>query len=115
LLERAKLEGDFLVVGVNTDEWMEQFKCPPVIPWAQRAEIINSLKCVDRIVSSTGTPTYETLRGYGVNKIVVGSSWHDPACGLRKCFENLEKKGIKLIVLEATPGVSTTLIKETLK
>jgi len=115
LLERAKLEGDFLIVGVNTDEWMLKFKHVPTIPWEQRAEIIGSLKCVDRVVPHSGIPTFETLQEYGVDKIIIGSTWYDSSCGTVKCFEHLIERGIEFGILEATPNVSTSQIRETIR
>jgi rfaE bifunctional protein nucleotidyltransferase chain/domain len=51
-LEAARAEGDFLVVGVNSDRSVRAAKGPgrPVIPEAERAEIVAALACVDAVV-----------------------------------------------------------------
>jgi D-glycero-beta-D-manno-heptose 1-phosphate adenylyltransferase len=51
-LEDAKCRGGFLVVGVNSDASVRLSKGPqrPVIPEAERAEIVASLACVDLVV-----------------------------------------------------------------
>ena len=49
LLETARSYGDFLIVGVNSDESVRRLKGPdrPVVPEAERAEMIAALGCVD--------------------------------------------------------------------
>jgi rfaE bifunctional protein nucleotidyltransferase chain/domain len=51
-LEGAKAEADLLVVAVNSDVSTRLNKGParPVIPEAERAEIVASLRCVDHVV-----------------------------------------------------------------
>jgi rfaE bifunctional protein nucleotidyltransferase chain/domain len=51
-LEGAKAEADLLVVAVNSDLSTRLNKGPgrPVIPEAERAEIVAGLRCVDHVV-----------------------------------------------------------------
>jgi rfaE bifunctional protein nucleotidyltransferase chain/domain len=51
-LQAARREGDFLVVGVNSDESVRLSKGPsrPVVPEDERAEIVAALSCVDAVV-----------------------------------------------------------------
>jgi rfaE bifunctional protein nucleotidyltransferase chain/domain len=51
-LEAARLEGDWLAVGVNTDRSVRAAKGPgrPVVPERERAEIVAALACVDAVV-----------------------------------------------------------------
>lgn len=51
-LEGAKAEADLLVVAVNSDLSTRLNKGPsrPVIPEAERAEIVAALRCVDHVV-----------------------------------------------------------------
>jgi rfaE bifunctional protein nucleotidyltransferase chain/domain len=51
-LEAARAEGDWLVVGVNSDESVRRTKGParPIVPEQERAEIISALGCVDAVV-----------------------------------------------------------------
>ena len=51
-LEAAKAEGDWLVVGVNSDESVRASKGPsrPIVPESERAEIVAALACVDAVV-----------------------------------------------------------------
>ncbi len=51
-LEAAKAEGDWLVVGVNSDQSVRSSKGPsrPIVPESERAEIVAALACVDAVV-----------------------------------------------------------------
>jgi cytidyltransferase-like protein len=48
-LRAAKELGDYLVVGVNSDEWLTRKKGKPFMDWHGRAEIVLALKPVDAI------------------------------------------------------------------
>lgn len=51
-LEAARAQGDYLVVGVNSDRSVRESKGPgrPVLSEAERAEIVAALRCVDAVV-----------------------------------------------------------------
>ena len=49
--ERAKDLSDYLVVGLNTNEWLTRKKGQYFLPWIARAEIIRHLDMVDAVVS----------------------------------------------------------------
>lgn len=51
-LEAAASEGDVLVVAINSDASTRAYKGPgrPVIPEAERAEIVAALRCVDHVL-----------------------------------------------------------------
>jgi D-beta-D-heptose 7-phosphate kinase/D-beta-D-heptose 1-phosphate adenosyltransferase len=45
----AKLLGDYLIVGINSDEWLERKKGKAFMPWNERLCIINNLSMVDEV------------------------------------------------------------------
>jgi len=51
-LEAARQEGDWLAVGVNSDRSVQSGKGEgrPILPEAERAEIVSALACVDAVV-----------------------------------------------------------------
>lgn len=63
-LEGASAEGDFLVVGVNGDACSRWLKGEgrPFLPAGERAEIVASLGCVDRVVIFEETNVEALLR-----------------------------------------------------
>ena len=66
-LAEARALGDALVVAVNSDESVRGFKDPlrPVVPQAERMELLASLACVDYVVpfgTRTPVPLIEQVR-----------------------------------------------------
>ena len=66
-LEDAKARGDTLIVALNTDETVRAAKGPgrPLLPLAERAELLCALRCVDFVTSfpeATLEPTLRLLR-----------------------------------------------------
>jgi rfaE bifunctional protein nucleotidyltransferase chain/domain len=51
-LQAARLEGDVLVVGINSDGSARELKGPdrPMVPENERAELIAGFSCVDHVV-----------------------------------------------------------------
>lgn len=60
VLEKAKAQGDLLIVGVNTDasvRGLEKAPGRPINKWRDRAEVVAALACVDAVVGfSESTP-----------------------------------------------------------
>ena len=57
-LQEARALGDVLVVGLNSDASVRRLKGPsrPLVPQAERAELLAALSCVDHlVVYDTGT------------------------------------------------------------
>lgn len=61
-LERARALGDLLVVGLNSDASVRGYKARgrPILPQAERAELLAALACVDYVVIFD-EPTAERL------------------------------------------------------
>lgn len=51
LLENSKSLGDILIVGINSDSSVKQYKSQirPIIPDAERAKLVAALTCVDYV------------------------------------------------------------------
>ena len=49
--ERAKDLSGYLVVGVNTNEWLTKKKGQYFLPWVERADIISHLDMVDAVIT----------------------------------------------------------------
>jgi len=48
-LKAAKALGDVLIVGLNSDEWLERKKGRAFMPWNERLCIVNNLAVVDEV------------------------------------------------------------------
>ena len=49
LIKAAKALGDYLIVGINSDEWLERKKGRAFMPWQERLCILNNLAQVDEV------------------------------------------------------------------
>jgi rfaE bifunctional protein nucleotidyltransferase chain/domain len=58
VLEKAKAQGDLLIVGINSDASVRRLsKAPgrPINAWRDRAEVVAALGCVDAVVKFEDT------------------------------------------------------------
>ena len=49
LIKAARLLGDHLIVGINSDEWLARKKGREFMPWTERLCVLNNLKQVDEV------------------------------------------------------------------
>lgn len=108
LLERLRLLGDRLVVGVSTDEFNALKGKRTVIPYADRIEIIRALRCVDHVIPETRwEQKVDDIRAYQVSIFGMGSDWAGR-------FDDM-KEHCEVVYLPRTEGVSSTHLRTTLK
>ena len=106
ILERAKALGNYLVVGVSTDELNISKKGrAPVFDQEQRVEIIKALKCVDEVFFEESL----SLKGSYIKEkhadiLVMGDDWKGK-------FDEF-KELCKVVYLSRTPAISTTEVIE---
>lgn len=107
-LQAAKALGDILVVGVNSDASVRSLdKAPdrPIVPEAQRAEVVAALGCVDYVVIFSEPDPLRLITSVQPDILVKGGDWAiDRIVGR----DIVEAHGgvVKTIPLE--PGFSTT-------
>ncbi|WP_295505516.1 adenylyltransferase/cytidyltransferase family protein [uncultured Pseudoalteromonas sp.] len=76
ILKRAKLECDYLIVGVTTDELCRNVKNKePVIPFQERMEIVEAIKFVDEVVPQVNYDKEEAWNNLKFDKMFVGDDW----------------------------------------
>uniref|UniRef100_A0A8D8YCM6 ethanolamine-phosphate cytidylyltransferase n=1 Tax=Cacopsylla melanoneura TaxID=428564 RepID=A0A8D8YCM6_9HEMI len=106
-LRQAKALGDYLVVGVHTDEEITQHKGPPVFTSQERYKMVRGIKWVDEVVE--GAPyvtTLETLDAYECDFCVHGDDITLTADGIDTY--HLVKTADRYKEVKRTAGVSTT-------
>jgi len=107
LLKRAKSLGDYLIVGVSTDEFNTLKGKKTIIPYEQRAEIVENIKCVDMVIpENTWEQKIEDIKKYNVDIFVMGNDWEGK-------FDFL-KKYCEVVYLPRTKRISTTQLKKSL-
>ena len=112
ILKRAKEQCDYLIVGVSTDELVESYKAKKtVIPYDQRAEIIASIRYVDRVVPQTDMNKLAAVTALSADAVFVGSDWKGTEAWNRYEQEFAEV-GCTVVYLDHTDGISSTMLRE---
>lgn len=110
LLEKAKKEGDDLVVLLNSDDSIRRFKGEgrPIIPQNERARMLAALECVDYVVIFYEDKPINILKLIRPHVHVKGGSFIEER--IREEKELLESWGGKFKNFELEDGFSTTNI-----
>lgn len=112
ILRRAKEQCDYLIVGVSTDENVEQYKHKtPVIPFEQRKAIVEAIRYVDQVVPQENMDKFSAWEKYHFNAIFHGDDWKGSSM-----YNEIEMKlaavECDIVFLPHTDGVSSTLLAE---
>jgi len=78
LLNFAKSHGDYLIVGIDTDDRVKEKKGPsrPVYNQEERAFFLKMLKPVDQVEMFSSDEELEALiKGFQPDMMIVGSDW----------------------------------------
>tara|TARA_B100000965_G_C19452920_1_gene696104 strand:+ start:308 stop:754 length:447 start_codon:yes stop_codon:yes gene_type:complete len=115
LLKLAKERCDYLIVGVSTDELVEEYKKKkPIIPFSDRQEIVSSLKCVDEVVTQHSRDKLKAYFDIKFDIMFVGDDWKGS-----EIFNNINKELTKhnayVDYLPYTKKVSSTNFRELLQ
>lgn len=111
-LQSARKLGDLLVVGVNTDASvgvLSKGAGRPIVPEAQRAEVVAALASVDYVVLFDEPDPERLIAELQPDVLVKGGDWPaDKIVGR----EIVEARGGTVKTLPLVPGVSTTALIE---
>ena len=108
LLKRAKDLGDYLVVGISTDEFNDLKGKKSYFSYEKREYMLESVKYVDKIIpENSWEQKIEDIKKYNKDIFVMGDDWKGK-------FDYL-KEYCEVVYLPRTEGVSTTEIKENLR
>jgi glycerol-3-phosphate cytidylyltransferase len=108
LLSRARELGDRLVVGVSSDEFNALKGKRSIFTYAERAEIVGSMRFVDSVFPEHGWDQKRTdMQKYDASVFVMGGDWEGK-------FDEL-KDDVEVVYLPRTPSVSTTEVKSSLR
>jgi glycerol-3-phosphate cytidylyltransferase len=104
-LEKAKSFGDILIIGLNSDSSIKQYKSEdrPIIPQDYRAKMLASLEIVDYVVIFDETTPINFLSHVKTNFHVKSKSGFK---GIET--EIVESNGGKIELIDDIPGISTT-------
>jgi D-beta-D-heptose 7-phosphate kinase/D-beta-D-heptose 1-phosphate adenosyltransferase len=114
LLERARAEGDLLVVAINSDASVRELKGPqrPLLPERERAEALLALEAVDRVVVYDEPTPRQLIEALVPDVLVKGADWAEDAIVGR---EVVQQAGGRVVRVELLPGRSTSALVERIK
>ena len=115
ILKKAKEHCDYLIVGVNTDEFVQSYKNKtPVIPFNERIEIIKAIKYVDRVVVQDTNDKLSMWEKYHFDAVFIGDDWKHTKVYIDN-EEKLKSVGCDVVYFEYTKGISSTMLRELIK
>ena len=114
ILRHAKSHCDYLIAGVVSDENCLIVKGRlPVIPLAERLEIVSHISYVDRAVAETLPDKIETWKTLGFNVLFKGDDWRGTPKG-EKLERDFAEVGVEIVYLPYTMHTSSTLLRRVL-
>lgn len=104
MIKYARGLGDVLIVGVSTDELVNTYKKPPIIPFEERIQIVEALKYPDIVIPQHSLDHTEIVKKLHIDIFVVGDDWFGK-------YDYLEELGVKVFYFPYGSGVSSTNLK----
>ena len=114
ILKRAKLECDYLIVGITTDELCLSAKgTKPFIPFQERMDIVEAIKFVDEVVPQTSYDKMEAWNNLKFDRMFVGDDWK----GTKEWIQiekDFAKFNVEIIYFPYTTHTSSTILRDIL-
>ncbi|WOF22641.1 adenylyltransferase/cytidyltransferase family protein [Microbacterium betulae] len=115
LLRQARERCDVLVAGVVSDEMLREVKgVRSVIPTAERAEIVRSIRFVDDVHVETVPDKLDVWREVRFTHFFKGDDWRGTPKGLRLEGE-LAAVGVEVVYFPYTAHTSSTALRRALE
>jgi len=104
LLKRAKELGDYLIVGLSTDEFNQGKHKSSLLNYENRKVVLEAIRYVDLVIpENTWEQKIDDVKKYSIDVFVIGDDWKGK-------FDFL-KDYCEVVYLARTPDISTTQIK----
>lgn len=111
LLRHAKANCDFLIAGVLTDEMLELTKgAAPVIPFAERIEIVRHISFVDTVHAENVPDKLDTWRTIRFDLFFKGDDWRGTDRA-RQLEAEFAKVGVTVMYFPYTVHTSSTVLR----
>lgn len=112
-LARAKSEGDYLIVALNSDKLLKEYKNrTAVLPYWQKKIILESIKYVDMVIVANNFSPMKILKKYDIDVYCYTKEWESSKT---KEIEYIKKKGGRCVILPRYKGtIPTSEIKQIL-
>ncbi len=114
VLRHAADNCDLLIAGVVSDEVLLLTKGRlPVIPLAERMEIVRNLRCVDDVYAEVVPDKIDTWREVGFDVLFKGDDWRGTAKGA-KLERDFAAVGVEVRYFPYTMHTSSTALRKAL-
>ncbi|KAI9929732.1 hypothetical protein ASPWEDRAFT_41052 [Aspergillus wentii DTO 134E9] len=110
-LRKARALGDVLIVGLNSDSSVRQFKgeMRPIVPEGQRAQLLAGLSCVDVVVLFEDSTPIRVIEALKPDVLVKGGDYQVHQVVGREVVESI---GGRVEIIPLKEGLSTTALIE---
>lgn len=114
ILREAKKNCDYLIAGVVSDEVLELTKGHrPIIPLAERMEIVSHIDFVDETHAETVVDKLQTWEQVRFNTFFKGDDWKDTERG-KELERRFAQVGVKVVYFPYTAHTSSTKLRAAL-
>ena len=109
LLRKAKSLGDYLIVGLSTDEFNNKDKNKECyFDYENRKSLLDAVRYVDLVIPEKNwEQKISDIQKYNVDLFVIGDDWEGK-------FDYLKDFGVEVVYLPRTKEISTSKIKDDL-
>ena len=115
MLRRAKEHCDLLIAGVVADEVLiEHKKVTPVIPLAERLEIVRNVRFVDMAHAAMTNDKTEIWQELRFNVLFKGNDWQGTEKGIR-LERDFAALGVEVVYFPYTQATSSSSLRRTLQ
>lgn len=112
LLHQASELCDSLIVGVNRDQLVNEYKHKvPVVNERDRAAIVAELRCVDKVVLCDTLSKTDAWQRLHFDAVFIGNDWKGND-RWKQTEDDLKPLGAEVVYLQHTDGVSSSLLRE---
>ena len=114
ILKHAKSQCDYLIAGVVSDEMLQLTKgITPVIPLAERLEIVRHIAYVDEAVPETVPDKLDMWRELKFDVFFKGDDWRGTEKGM-KLEREFAEVGVEVVYFPYTMTTSSTQLRKAL-
>ena len=112
LLTNAKKMCDYLIVGVNSDKLVKEYKNKETKSnQLDRAKIVSNLRMVDEVIITNTLDKELIYKHIKFDAIFIGDDWKNND-RWQKTEEQLKKYNVPVVYLPHTDGISSTMLRE---
>lgn len=111
ILKKAKEQCEYLIVGVSTDELVENYKNKKtIVKFEDRKKIVEAIRYVDKVVSQSDLNKFATAIDLKYNAVFVGSDWENTP-SWNEHERQYKELGIDVVYIKYTDSISSTKLR----